>query len=1060
MSLTEQQRLAAEATGSVAIIAGAGAGKTKTLSERYLFHLNAHGLSPLQIVAITFTEKATAELQARIRQHVATHLPDRPDRHDLLAELEVAPISTIHALAARICREHPEAAGVSPGFAVLDDVEATIWQAEKLDEAMDVLPGHIYDAITYSRLRTILESLLEDPVTATKALAKDTDHWESTVAEARRQALETLISDPNWVGSRQILQRVTGAAGDLIERARQDAVHAITQLELGADPGEMLQALKGIRLQGGRAGAWPEGGLAEVKGAIKDLKSLADEAIAAGIVTLALGDADDRLRHHLPLVKEAYERVSAHLAAARRRSRVLDYAALEVHALQALSQADVLAYYHARWKAFLVDEFQDTNPVQAELLARLTAQAIVTVVGDEQQSIYGFRRADVSVFRRVGEAIASHGGTKAVLNKSFRSHRPLVRTFEQVFAPLLGDMHQAMVSDREAPHPGPHLRAYAMDKGQTSAGKSQLQRAEARHIARQLKAMLDDQWPVHRRGQRAIEYGDIAILSRTWEPLEDYAEALEEAGIPAVLAGGGSLLDTREAKDALALLTFLADPADDLALATILRGPWFACSDVALTRIARTRPEGLGWWAHLKGDDSPDLGHPRHVLRQLLTARSTELPSRLLALADRLTGYSAVLRNLPNAHRRQADWDGFLANVRTLEGNGGDVFTVVRKLRRLIKADQALKRPPLATRNAVTLMTIHSAKGLEWPVVIVPDLARPPSNQAPDVYFDTDLGLAYKVDDEQGEAQKPALYQILAWRRKQSEAAEARRLIYVALTRAGDHLILTATHPEQATMKWLGPALAGAGVTVEPVPYDPADAMPPALVSPALPAPSRLLVEPIGKRLDRLPITALSVYAACPRQFEFRFVAGHPGIGEGEAIGKRLGSLTHAALEHGIREVETLARIDSTLPRELVREAIELARRFDEDDAYAGVRGPGTSRETRVRLDRFGLRLSGSVDLVGDAFVLDYKTDATLEPDNHRFQLWAYAEALGRPMAHMAYLRHGYLHTIGQAELAELAVETRHLVEQIKGNDFTARPSAGTCGQCPYREICPDEATP
>ena len=174
----------------------------------------------------------------------------------------------------------------------------------------------------------------------------------------------------------------------------------------------------------------------------------------------SLGPADERLASALPVLRDAFGQARAFLAQAKRRSRVLDFADLEVHALRALEHEEVRDYYRERWRAFLVDEFQDTNPVQAELLDLLTQGAKLTVVGDEKQSIYGFRRADVEVFRRFRERILSEGGEEVVLATSFRGHSELVRVLNAVFSSVLGEMRQDLEAHREEPpHEAPHVRA-------------------------------------------------------------------------------------------------------------------------------------------------------------------------------------------------------------------------------------------------------------------------------------------------------------------------------------------------------------------------------------------------------------------------------------------------------------------------------------------------------------------------------------------------------------------------------------------------------------------------
>jgi len=216
VNLTPDQARAVNAESSVAVVAGAGTGKTHMLAGRYLHHLRA-GLSPLAVVAVTFTDKAAAELRARIRTEVARHLPHHPDA---LTELEAAQISTLHALAARICREHPEEAGVPPDFAVLEELESAIWQAERLEEALATLPESTFERLPYARLVEVLKALLAEPLLAAAALARTPASWRELVQDARRQAQRQVLSDPAWVAAGSSLTRLSGPADDKGEIAR------------------------------------------------------------------------------------------------------------------------------------------------------------------------------------------------------------------------------------------------------------------------------------------------------------------------------------------------------------------------------------------------------------------------------------------------------------------------------------------------------------------------------------------------------------------------------------------------------------------------------------------------------------------------------------------------------------------------------------------------------------------------------------------------------------------------------------------------------------------------
>ncbi len=1055
MSLTPQQERAAYAKGSVAVIAGAGTGKTHMLAERYLYHLQQQELSPLEVVATTFTEKAATELRSRIRSLVNQKLPQRAY---LLAELEAAQISTIHALAMRICREHPEAAGVPPDFTVLDQLEGVLRVERWLDEALDSLPVELYEKIPHSLMSRTLRMLLQDPIAAQKALECGSHKWPELAEELQNKAFQELLQHPHWQQARPTLESYIGKSDDRLEiEARQPALRAIDSIESGQNITESLEVIDKVKINCGSKKNWPEGGLEIVKETIKNLRGLIKDALKDGLINLEFSVIDEQFKTILPALQEAFISVDKYINGQKRRSRVLDFANLEVGALQALRCQEVRAYYALRWQAFLIDEFQDTNPVQSEILQLLTAEKSLTIVGDAKQSIYGFRRADIEVFRGWRDSITKNGGSEEVLTVSFRSHQLLINNINAIFRPLLGDLHQNLDAHRsESPDKYPAIQVHAVEGDEN---KPQLLRVEADYLAKQFRQMLDEKILIcDKKTQelRPVEPKDIAILSRTWAPLEVYGEALESAGIPVALAGGGNLLETREAKDGWALLRFLADPSDDLALVAVLRSPFFAISDRVLFTGIQEVPEErskYNWWQQLKSSLAPELQKPVEILGQLLDHRTLEPPTRLLQIADNLTGYTAVIANLPNAARREADWQGFFTLVRQLEQGSNDVFAAVRRLNRLIAAEVEIPRLPLSADDAVALMTVHAAKGLEWSVVAVPDLARsgPPSGEP--VYFDPIYGVALKFEDDRGEEQKPVIYRCLEYLRKQREETEALRVLYVALTRARDLLILTATERSRGSLSKLQPGLEAAGITINTIPFAPESARPPAPTEPPLPAePPGLLLNPIGPGLFELPVTALSEYALCPKRFYYNFVQGHPGIGSGIGTAKRLGTLTHLALEKGIRDLGTLARFDMSLPLEDVREALELARRFDELPDFAPFREG--EREWKVNFKVGDLTFNGIVDLSGDDWVLDFKTDREIQPEHHRFQLWAYSRATGKLNAYIAYLRHDYLHQFTLEELESTGEEAQTLVQNIVKGDFRPTASEANCSLCPYGDIC------
>ena len=874
MSLTDEQAQAAFAPGSVAVVAGAGTGKTYMLTHRYRHHL-AGGLSPLEIVAVTFTERAAAELRARVRRALETSGTES----DTLAELEAAPVGTLHALAARICRDHPDAAGVPADFGMLDDLERSVWLGEAFTGALGTLElsEETLALLPYERLREVLWALVQEPSLAEAAFAHSPAEWPEQVAAARRAATDTLVQNLAWQEAVLTLQACAGAPGDLIETARQHALAGFGALGAG-DSRAALIHFAAVKRTGGSKKNWPGDTLATVKNALETVQTMTKAAEKEGLLALELGPADAQLETLLPVLQDAFSRVQAHLSAAKREARVLDFADLELHALKALEHESVREHYRKRWRAFLIDEFQDTSPVQAQLLARLTAGATVTLVGDEQQAIYGFRGADAAVFGEARAELAAGGGSLLALSESFRTHAPLVSATNTLFAPVLAEHRALRAWRQDAPTPAPHVTLHAVS-AEKGVGKAVRRVQEARTLAETLLRLVTDETPVHdpeTDALRPLRWGDVAVLTRTWRPLETFSEVFSALGIPVVHTGGGNLLETREAKDGLALVRVLADPQDDLALVALLRSPFFAVDDRTLTRFAQSLGTGTSWWDALQVTDllaaaDGRLETARTTLSALLNGRRRDAPSRLLARADLLTGYSAVLANLPGAARRGADWAGFIDLVRRLEGGLADIFTVARRLRRLLQANTDLPRPTLAAGDAAALMTVHRAKGLEWPLVVLADLDYRGRSQEAAVLIDRHRGVALCSEDSEG-LLEPALYTLLKAEARADEDEEARRTLYVALTRARDRLVLSATEAKGGGLELLAPGLAALGLVCKEVPHDPALSLYP---TPQPPEPPPEPPEVTDDALWSQSPTALGYYA---RFVENRTAAPAPSV--------------------------------------------------------------------------------------------------------------------------------------------------------------------------------------
>jgi ATP-dependent helicase/nuclease subunit A len=756
--LNEAQSQAVTAPGSVAVIAGAGTGKTTVLGERYLFHLQQY--SPLQILALTYTDAAAAELRQRVMQRVRSEHPDSPR---LLAEIQAAPILTFHAFCQKIILENPIEAGLPANFTLLETVQDPTWLPGQIERAMAQLDPADLRHFGVRLLKKVVAEYSQDPLGVLEALQIDLNELEERFNRERGDQLEI---------ARKILAELN--AIELIERKGFDEFYqlAIPALEcLEHDPEQARELVNQIDFRKGKKDA-------RVKALMKEFQRYLDKAHPdTSLIYLQWGSN----RQDLTILRRVVEKVDQQLRQTKVEWGRLEFADLERHALEALENLDVQKRYRERYPVCLVDEFQDTNPVQVRLLRLLNPEKL-TIVGDPQQSIYSFRRANPRLLNEMALEIVQGGGFEVTLSITHRYHQRIAQYIDPLFK-RLWDEYEGMQTRRDPPVP--QLEKY-VNSQENPGNASESRKLQAQEVVGRIRELQQDSIQVYEKGQLLpVEYRHIAVLSRTWAPLQELAEILEREGIPVTQPAEGSLLDTPVGQDAQALLAFLDNPRDDLSLVTVLRSPFFALTDAQIVSLARREEKIPRVWEVLQ--NRGEFAEVYQILQQLRDQASRQPAVRLLRLADRLTGYSAVLAGIGVQNngltRDLADWRGLLQWV--MEQPMSHSGAVARRMDQLKQAKLRVPRPPMEGGDAVTLSTIHSAKGLEWPVVFLFDLSRKAPSYSPRVIFSPEWGLAIKH-----ERLLESLYRVIELRRKQEQEEEEKRLLYVAMTRARDFLYL------------------------------------------------------------------------------------------------------------------------------------------------------------------------------------------------------------------------------------------------------------------------------
>jgi ATP-dependent helicase/nuclease subunit A len=1050
VELTPRQNDAVRAERSVAVTAGAGTGKTAMLAERFLHHVLVDQMSPLEVAAVTFTEKAAAELRSRIRETLLVNAGE-----DRAAEADAAQISTIHSLAARICRDFYDRVGIPADFRMLDETDADIILAAWFDDALGQIEPDVVTGLGYSWLSRALKDLCKDPPAALEALSFDDASLREYVERACEDAVDELIESDCWGRAAALLERFTGDQKDPVEGRRQKAVSAMADILARRDIDDALKVLKGLATSHGTLQRWPDGGLDEIRGCLLELRDAFKKCADAR--ALQFGDADSEMCRRALLLRKAFAEAFEYLQKAKKEQRLLDFADLEFYALEILKADDVRAHYAKRWKAILVDEFQDTNPVQEKILhALVDGGARLTIVGDGKQSIYGFRRADPRVFQRFRKSI----GNDVVLDRTFRTHAELVRPMNHIFSSLLGHEHESLVAERSTlPHDGPFVECHSFADEESNIGH--LRSVEGSYIASEIARMLSDGltiWDRNIKEHRHVRPGDIAILSRTRAPLEVYVERLLDAHIPAVNVGGGNLLNTQVAKDMSVLLRFAADTADDIALVALLRGPFFAVSDKTLYDLSKKRVGDETWW-QLITNEHRGIEREFPTLSEICSRSRTVSAEQLIEIADQLTGYTAVIANLEQSERRMADRAGFISLIRKFAALGrSDVIGTVRYLNDLRDAKTVIPRPPLDPGDAVSLMTIHASKGLEWPIVFVPNLSAGKRSDSSTVAFDAEIGAAFKVvvrrTDGSYQREEPSILTLIRKKKRADENRESARILYVAMTRAQDRLYLTAAGKEGNDLEKLMPGLEHADIKIQRHGSDEIRSLP---LEAHIPNPSEITqqISSLAPHITSVPASGLIEYATCPKRFKYRFIDGHPGIGQGSTTdAARIGTLTHLALELKLRNVEDLKPFSDGAPDELLIEAMRLTENFYSADDFLEFRTGLPESEVSKTLNVGGLQVVCKIDRVGDDYVLDFKTNSEMSPEHHAIQLWSYAKVMNKKRAVLAYLRQQkkYEYTLDELDHARTLAEAA--INGIAAANFVSTPTETGCRRCSYCVIC------
>lgn len=1121
---TPEQALAINTIKSnVSLLAGAGSGKTYVLMKRFVQILRSDlSVNPTNIVAITFTRKAADEIKGRVRQAVSECVEqaqtdlERLRWQEHLQKVESAPISTIHSLCSRILRDNPVETQLDPEFTILEDFEAQEFFKETLQQ---FLRKNIKENAALRRLvQTYGVNSFVNQVTALGDKLSELVR-EDNLAEPYLKAKEELPA---------LQQKLFSAVREVIEarealgaktKGRQTLTEAAGLLDemqkqlLAPEPDCSLLDASGVVKVSGKA----------LAAELTNLKNLRQEL--NNVLLNAKGC--DLVQDWLAVLQEFY----ACLSARKQENNVLFNDDLDLLAIEHLQKNEALRQkYQERYKYIMVDEFQDTNERQRQLIYLLCGNKLdgknnLFIVGDVKQSIYRFRHADVSVFNKVKEDIAQNAGQNLGMKTNFRSTQSIVESCNTAFCQLMDlPKEEICLEHHEGANTGGAkvclLQVPYKSKDDDLGAKEDKWQKEAEAIAAYLQQELPKVEPQLRPG------ASKAILLRAMTHCEILRQTLQGYGINCVVVKGKGFYEQQEVLDILNLLAALHNRYASLELAGALRSNYFGLDDATLTQLFWQTENDKPLWDVLQAVGSGELQLNLQPEQQALAMHAAE---RLRSLRQ-----AAALMALPELFAQL--WDELKPEfVLSQQENGPSKLANVKKLRRLAQQYCQTKQASLAewlqnvkdlrassskepaatvqADDALQIMTIHNSKGLEFDLVILPQLDKSVKGDTASIKYlpekEGEQGLlGIKVPNKEMQLQNSGVYELAKARDSELEEAESRRLLYVAMTRAQKQLLMVGAVAEEKLPEAVIALPSAKGwwqqlQAVYEVDWDKqesscpwvrllrADALSPAVVQQGVQ--QQLALEPLA--LAPLPAyaacgrtcftaSALQTYLHCQRQYYYQQVLAVPEL-EQTVAGEQAhelpasvtGSIVHKALElyngYNAEAVFAIA-LDEFAPSAAATQAKSMFDAYVVSDLYKALPKKQKRELEFVQPLQQELAAEGVIDLLAfdeddKMIIVDYKTGTPPEPDEVKLG-YAYQLALYKDAAEKLYpgkkVVRAELHFLQNMSVWQLPLDKSYLQEAVelceeisgKGEeDDFACICNDSCAYCHYAYLCPQK---
>ncbi|HEY9165108.1 MAG TPA: UvrD-helicase domain-containing protein [Candidatus Kryptonia bacterium] len=851
VGLTERQREALELEKHISVTANAGSGKTRVLVERYVEAVGG-GVDIENILCLTFTDKAALELRQKVIERISSEIsvpgqkPGNSERARLLRrasrKMLEANISTIHSFCSQILREFPVEAGIDANFKVLEEFDAATLKEESCDEAIrsklveertnteeqDRKAHNFLVRIGYKKTMELLQLLLagrekiEHLEIAKKPLLLDEDEirksWTGIASEVVKIVREFVD-----------LARNDGFGDAVISLENAISVKNVGVAEILKPLSDLLEILltkdgtvrKKVKMKSGVAG------IPDSAAGLLDLAYSPFRKSSGGTVKTSPAEYLGMLK----VMMQLYEVSASNYSRKKYAMGALDFDDLQIFMVRLLrSNEAVKEMLASRFSHIMVDEFQDTNFLQYDIfrsiLRDFSGAAKLFVVGDPKQSIYRFRNAQVEVSRKTeNDLVGLPDGKSVSLTESFRMNTGIASFVNEMFSGVMsssGDYgimpprtgYDALVPKRTEGKADPVEifipEEYSSEDETEEAPERALalkaDELQAAFTASRIRTMVDSKEKrkdvKSSEGLKEIKFGDVAILLRSRVRLALLEEALTRYRVPYIVSSGIGFYSSQEVYDLTAYLSFLLDNNSDISLLTVLRSPFFGISENELFEMSfcggRTLLERLKSFAQSEKGTEETKYAVAVLDEEIDLAHRLTIPQLLDRILGR-TGWLGAYLQSPTGGQRIANLRKLMGIAREFEGRGfNNLYDFVERIKYLKVNAREGQAAFEENVDAVKIMTVHAAKGLEFPVVFIP-FCDSRTNRGDDLIINDNVGVLPVISGE-----FPPEMNIYRRLEDLSEQAETARLFYVACTRAMDKVVLTTKRRKSAPKPGIG----------------------------------------------------------------------------------------------------------------------------------------------------------------------------------------------------------------------------------------------------------------